>query len=483
MSFLANARVMLGGFAIAQSLPILVAPLLTRLFAPEAFGLQTLFMSCLSVLIVLSTLRLDLALVMAEDQQDAQSLTTIVLLNTLMVSSALLVVLTCLGESIAGWLEHEGTTFWLWLLVPALAAAAISQTFLGLLSRERRFKDVAKANILNQMLYVTTALLFGVAGTSVTGLVTARLAGQIGLAVFAGYVCWSMIREISISQLSPLADLWVRYNQFVIYNTPYSLIGSIAREMPVYAFVATTATAAAGFYGLARSIMLVPSMLMSASLSQVFYREAVDLKGTPELEAKATALLTLSLCIFTPLLAFVCAWGDELFGFVFGQRWQTAGVYSMVLAPAAWLSIQTAWPERLFEVFRKQDISFRLQIFFDVLTAVAVLSAITMVTDPLFVIAAFSLVNCAYHLFYLHALATVSAFDVPKLRGKLLTGSVVFAGATIIQYALRVSTSDSVPLMLVCAGASTGVALILGIMHFDGAKLTMETKATDDRNC
>lgn len=89
MSFLANARVMLGGFAIAQFLPILVAPLLTRLYAPEAFGLLTLFMSCLSVLVVLATLRLDLALVMTDQREDAKSLVAIVLFNTALIAVAL----------------------------------------------------------------------------------------------------------------------------------------------------------------------------------------------------------------------------------------------------------------------------------------------------------------------------------------------------------------------------------------------------------
>lgn len=477
MSFLANARVMLGGFAIAQFLPILVAPLLTRLYAPEAFGLLTLFMSCLSVLVVLATLRLDLALVMTDQREDAKSLVAIVLFNTALIAVALIIVLSVFGGKISGWLTDQGSTFWLWMLVPATAGAAIAQMCMGLLSRDREFKKVASGNVLNQVTYVLVAIALGATLAPQVGLVTARLAGQIGLALFAVVVCWSMLSGISRTDLKVREGLWDRNKQFVIYNTPYSLIGSIAREMPIYVFVATASTAAAGFYGLARTILLVPSLLMSASLSQVFYREAVDLRGTKALEVKASALLTFSLCIFTPLFAFICTWGDHAFAFVFGEQWHTAGTYAMVLAPAAWLSVQSAWPERLFEVYQRQDASFRIQIIFDILTAAAVVLAMVLLSDPLYVIAAFAVVNCAYHLVYLNALASISGFDLPQLRRKILTGAVLFAAGAAGLYAVRNLAGDTLPLMLASGIACASIALLLGIMHFRRVMLAMEAKA------
>ncbi len=64
---------MIGGFAVAQAIPIAAAPLLARLYTPEAFGLQTLFMSATSVLIVVATLRLDLAILLAEETRKVNS--------------------------------------------------------------------------------------------------------------------------------------------------------------------------------------------------------------------------------------------------------------------------------------------------------------------------------------------------------------------------------------------------------------------------
>ena len=92
VSFLNNARIMLVGFALAQALPLLASPLLARLFSPEAFGLQALFLSVSSVVLVLATLRLDLAEVLAASRREALDILSLGGLQTLGI--ALLTVVT-----------------------------------------------------------------------------------------------------------------------------------------------------------------------------------------------------------------------------------------------------------------------------------------------------------------------------------------------------------------------------------------------------
>ena len=55
-SFAANILKLVLGSTFAQILGILVAPILTRLFAPEAFGLSALFASITGVIGVIASL-------------------------------------------------------------------------------------------------------------------------------------------------------------------------------------------------------------------------------------------------------------------------------------------------------------------------------------------------------------------------------------------------------------------------------------------
>jgi O-antigen/teichoic acid export membrane protein len=70
VNFRSNAIAMLTGTVMAQALPLAASPLLTRLYSPEAFGLQTLFMGLAASLAVLATCRMDLAVVLPEGYEE-----------------------------------------------------------------------------------------------------------------------------------------------------------------------------------------------------------------------------------------------------------------------------------------------------------------------------------------------------------------------------------------------------------------------------
>ena len=115
-------------------------------------------------------------------------------------------------------------------------------------------------------------------------------------------------------------------------------------------------------------------------------------------------LLKLGLLAGAPLFAFCTVWGDVLFETLFGATWSQAGHFAMIMAPAAWMSLQTGWPERLFEVSMRQDVSFKVQIAADIITAVAVIAPLVMGLDVIISIAAFTVANLLYHCVYLLSL-------------------------------------------------------------------------------
>lgn len=421
MSFLSNARTMIGGFAVAQAIPIAAAPLLARLYSPEAFGLQTLFMSATSVLIVLATLRLDLAILLAEGDEEGE-LVGIIGLLSLCVMALVAFLIIVFGPTIAERTARSGQYMWMWLLLPMIAAGVFVQVATALLTRTRDYRPIAATSVVNQLSYA----LVSVAASAVSaaqGMVVGKAAGQIAGAIFIGSRSVStVVEKVRFARVSRTKWLWKRFNQFVVFNAPYSLIGAVSREMPIYIFSAMSATAAAGYYGLARMLLSVPNLLASAALSQVFYREAVEHRGTKRLETFTTALLSLTMRGSAPLFAFACVWGDLVFATIFGATWTEAGVYAMILAPAAWLALQTGWPERLFEAALRQDVSFRVQIGFDLLTVVAVAMPVVLGAEPIYAVVAFAIVNSAYHISYLVAVFSVSGFALMRLRLLLVQG-------------------------------------------------------------
>ena len=69
-----DALTLLAGGALAQLLPLLLGPVLTRLFTPQAFGVFTQFTTIAATLAVVASLRYEQALPMALDEDDGAAL-------------------------------------------------------------------------------------------------------------------------------------------------------------------------------------------------------------------------------------------------------------------------------------------------------------------------------------------------------------------------------------------------------------------------
>jgi len=66
-----NTLTLSTGTLIASSIPILLQPLLRRLFSPEDFGAFAVYLSITGILVVVSTFRYELAVVLPKEDQES----------------------------------------------------------------------------------------------------------------------------------------------------------------------------------------------------------------------------------------------------------------------------------------------------------------------------------------------------------------------------------------------------------------------------
>ena len=77
--FSLNIMTLMLGTTVAQAIPIIISPILTRIYSPEEFGLLILFMSIVSILSVIVSLRYERAIIQPLDDEDAISLVVILI--------------------------------------------------------------------------------------------------------------------------------------------------------------------------------------------------------------------------------------------------------------------------------------------------------------------------------------------------------------------------------------------------------------------
>lgn len=448
--FLGSALLMLGGTALAQAIPLLTAPLLTRLYGPEQFGALATFVGAVTVLSVVATLRMEPAIVLPQDDGDAANLVAVALCVTL-VNVILLLAGSLLGKA---WIHDRwpaiATGGWLPLVAPTVLCVAIAQTASSWANRRRGYRSIVGGTVLLQGGSAAVSLLLGTAGATQVGLLAGRFGGHLLSATWLAGAARHEWRALAPSvTYARSRAVFARYRQFPQFNLPYSLIGTASREFLLFALTAFNFPGQAGYYGLARTVLYAPVSFLSASLSQVFYKEAADSIGTPGFEALAGRLVRGIVLVMTPGFAVLAVWGPDLFAFVFGTPWREAGLYATIFLPAAYLFLFSSWPERLFEVTGRQRLSLAIQVAFDVASVLVVLTVLAGGRGPTAALIAYTAIACGYHCTF-----AATAFRVAGFQGALLWRAGVLA-------ALLALGAAAVALGCRLLGPVTGLATVL----------------------
>ena len=96
--FSRDVLTLIAGTGIANLIPIIIIPILTRLWSPNDFGLFALYMAIVGILATLSTGRVDLALILPKKNKDAVGLLIISLVYLIIFVLLLYLVIFILDQ-------------------------------------------------------------------------------------------------------------------------------------------------------------------------------------------------------------------------------------------------------------------------------------------------------------------------------------------------------------------------------------------------
>ncbi len=316
---------LLAGGALAQALPLLLGPWLTRLYSPQDYGAFHLFAAVATNLAVIACARYEFALPMARDAAEADGLRRLCLRLLLAVG-----VLTGLGG--AAWALWAGHGWALWL-GPAVAVGGALSLATMWATRAQRFQALALARVLQYSGASLAQVAAGLLQAGVSGLVIAPIAAQLAAAaLLARRRTGEPIAEINPPQ--PLRDVARRWREFPLLNTPHAFIGALQDTVALALIAAMLGPAAAGFWGLALRYLKAPASLVGSAVSQALYPKlaAAGDGPTPAGLAAVRRVMGLLMLLALPLVLVLWVGGPWLFGLLFGDSWREAGVLARALA-------------------------------------------------------------------------------------------------------------------------------------------------------
>lgn len=337
---------LLGG-ALAQLLPLLLGPWLTRIYTPGQFGQFAFIWAVASNLAVVACARYEFALPLETQESRVRVLMALCLRVLLAVSLASVL----LGLALAWW-QQQGSAL---LLPMAVLAGGATQWLTMWATRAQRFQLLAIGRVLlyggGALIQLVLGLLdFGVWGL-LLGPILAGLLTTALLARPAPAAGWLQLWRVPRDDLTGMAR---KHRDFPVLNTPHAFAGALQDSLAMLILAAWSGDAGAGYWALALRYLKAPAGLVGGALSQALYPRLVAAQSAAE-AASLVRKLTFLLCLLAlPLMLGLMLFGPALFTWVFGERWHDAGMLARGLAPyialhfvASPLSVATmAWQQQ-----------------------------------------------------------------------------------------------------------------------------------------
>ena len=335
----ATFTLLMGG-ALAQLVPLLLGPVLARLFTPQAFGVFTTFSTVAATVAVVACGRYEFALPMARDEDEAA------VLLALCARIGLLVLV--LSVPLAALLNMTGHLPLPWLLPLAVAAAGALQLLIMWSNRAQRFRALA----ISRVLQYGGAALFQVAlGGALWWSARQPAGAEAAWALVIAPVLAGVLAALVLVQPAPaggwrallparahpgmqqaMRQVAVKFRDFPLLNTPHAFLGALQDALAVAMLVAFSGHAAAGFWGLGLRYLKAPATLVGSAVSQALYPR---LTGAQPADAQRAVRQIMALlgAVALGLMLMLMVAGPWLFRLVFGAAWQEAGELARALAP------------------------------------------------------------------------------------------------------------------------------------------------------
>jgi O-antigen/teichoic acid export membrane protein len=311
---------LLAGGVLAQALPLLLGPWLTRLYRPEDFGHYHLFAAVAANIAVVACARYEFALPLATDETQASALRTLCL-------RLLAAVVGVSTVAALAWAWHSAQLWWLWLPAAVAALGLVSLATLNA-TRAQRFHRLAGARVLQHGGAALAQALAGLWQAGVLGLIVAPIAAALAAVVALG---WPGPARAARAQWLAAARA---HRSFPLLNTPHAFLGALQDTLAIALIAASLGPAAAGAWGLALRYLKAPATLVGGAVSQVLYPQLVA--GGAGCSAAGRRLVLRSMLLLAllaaPLVAGLWWLGPLLFAWAFGPDWAAAGDLARALA-------------------------------------------------------------------------------------------------------------------------------------------------------
>lgn len=350
--FARKVLILVGGTAGSQLLIVAAAPIITRLYTPEAFGTLAIYLAVLAFVAVNASFRYEMAIPLAEYDEDAIGLVVISLALVGLTSIASAILVACLGKTIAQLLHMSEVSEYLWLLPISVLCIGTYQVFNAFAVRQKKFSKIATSRLKQSV--VVLALQITGHKLGALGLIGGQAIGQgVGSMSLGGLIQKTIVSAERINLANAIV-IARKYHRFPMFSTFAAIFNTLSVQLPAIMLAAIFGSLMVGFYSLAYRVLTLPITVIGNSIGNVFLSDVANAYRIGELAKKIDIVHQKLVHLIMPFMLILALLGPKIFALIFGKDWEEAGTYARWMTPWLYMVFITSPLCSTFEAMGKQ---------------------------------------------------------------------------------------------------------------------------------
>lgn len=319
------------GLLAAAVFPVAVTPILSRLYAPEEFGIFGLFIAVTTTISTVGAGRYEVAIVIPERKIEALETAYAALIVSGAVALALCAFVLFLGPWSASLL---GLPLTMVLFAPlAIFVTVQFQILTNCAIRERLFSKMSLARVIAALCSALLMVGTGLLGFGAWGLIVGAVAGQfIGVLILLVAARRSYLDVLPEASRGGAVRQLARFSDYPKYAVGSDLANTLALRLPVLVFAGAFGGAAVGYLTMFQRLW-AGSSILGRGIGETFRQKAArDYASQGNFRRTYVVTFWVMLAMILPVWVVLVLWAPWIFAVVLGDQWSEAGIYAQILA-------------------------------------------------------------------------------------------------------------------------------------------------------
>jgi len=327
-----NISILISGTTLAQLIPILLQPVLRRVYLPEDFGAYAVYLSLIGILVVIVSLKYELAIILPKDEKIAVNVLTSCLLINLIFSSILFLIFLIFRHPVMSLVNLPEKYSAYLLLVPlGVFLFNMYQSINYWLIRKKLFLKISVNKFIRRGFEGGGQIILSSVSRS-SGLLFGDLIGHLSNCIYGIFQALTngvKFYQIKIKTIKYVLKKYIEYPKFNLIPSFMSTCSYLLPAVMINRFFSTEYT---GYFDLSKLLLSIPLALIATSISNVLLQNISE-KSKLNQSIRKNLISILILVIPGGILeiGIIQFFAEDLFKIFFGKQWILSGTISQIL--------------------------------------------------------------------------------------------------------------------------------------------------------